>query len=212
MRFLFDGSLTNTGTFPGSITSTVGNVTFTCVSGLTSAFFNNPNQANGPSPNYFIQSTYFNAPLTLSVWVNTPLQYYGTAIGLRDKSGSGGPFGFQMDIFADGSLTFYTSVPNAWTIAVNTGAGSISANQWTHVALTITSAYVVTTYINGVQKTQATGSGNLPGYTAMVIGSSGDAGRGWHGSMYDLRLYGRALSSGDVAGLGQCSMYCAYRS
>ena len=56
-------------------------------------------------------------------------------------------------------------------------------------------SYIETIYLNGVQQTTATGTGNMPNYNTLTMGCSCDLMRGFHGYLSDIRLYTSELTS-----------------
>ena len=193
MSFRFDGNENL-----ASALTTVGSPSFTSVAGLPSVFCNNPNKASSMSDNYYIATTSYNIPMTISVWIYTDLSYYMTVLGLRGST-VGSTAGIQLDIFADGAVTMYCALPLIWSVSYTSAAGTVKSNTWTHLAITVTASYTATLYVNSVLMGSGTGSGNLPGYTYLVVGGSGDQFRGYHGYLRDLRMYSRALSTSEIS-------------
>ena len=204
MQFLFDGSVANTGTLSGSSTlTTIGSPTLnspiSAVSGKKSVFFNNPNKGSSMSTNYYTASTTYNAPMTVMLWVRTDLSYYMTILGLHhtDCTGANQVRGaFQLDVFSSGALTIYIGLPNQW-LTIST---TIQANTWTHIAFSVSSAYLVKLYKNGIYIGQTTGTSNFPVNTfqSLFIGGCGFCTRGFHGYMQDLRMYNRELTVEEI--------------
>ena len=145
------------------------------------------------SDNYYIATTSYNIPMTISVWIYTDLSYYMTVLGLRG--------GIQLDIFPSGAVSAYCALPDAWSAVPTAAAGSLRANTWTHLAVTITASYTASLYINGVFIDLRTGSGSLPSYSELVIGGCGFNSRGYNGYMQDLQMYNKALSATEISDL-----------
>jgi hypothetical protein len=124
-----------------------------------------------------------------SINANTLL---GTGTGCNiDWSGSGTTY------------VMYLALPNQWTISA-LNLGSCPAGVWTHLCVTVTSGYVVTTYNNGTQTATATGSGNglsgKSGYT--YLGANGDGGTRYANASYDeFCYYNRALETYEITAL-----------
>jgi hypothetical protein len=56
-------------------------------------------------------------------------------------------------------------------------------------------------FLDGVEVCSKTGGGAMPHYTHLVVGGSGDAARGFHGHLSDLRIYGDILSQAELSNL-----------
>ncbi len=108
-----------------------------------------------------------------------------------------------MDILTNGQLRIYMAAPsnNPWTVVLGTSVGAIVANQWFHVAVTMSATLVCTLYLNGIAVTTATGTGNLPYYQVLVIGISGDSNRGYNGYMENVQIFNTVLSPLEVLDL-----------
>ena len=198
MAYLFNGNTVNTGVSANTLT-VVGSPSFTSVAGLPSVFFNNPNKASSVSDNYYIATTSYNIPMTISVWIYTDLSYYMTVLGLRGHTaGSSIIHGIQLDITISGEVGMHCALPTPWTYVFSPG-GTLKPNTWTHIVITITSSYTATLYVNSVSMGSGTGSANLPGYTYLVIGSTSYDERGYHGYIRDLRMYSRALFTSEIS-------------
>jgi hypothetical protein len=202
LRFAFDTSAASSGSASAAL-ATFGAPVFKATDGAPSVFFDNPTSVNTMSTNYYRANTGLTsgAGWTVAVWVNPINVYYTTILGMRNdwnESNVAYQPGFQMDLFSDSSLTLFTAAPAAWTITPTAAAGSVKNNTWTHIAFSFSNAFVGTLYIDGVQVAQQTGTGAVPGYTRLVMGGSGDRGRGYHGSISDVRLYARVLSAAEI--------------
>ena len=206
MSFRFDGNENL-----ASALTTVGSPSITSIAGLPSVFFNNPNKASSMSDNYYIASASSNTPMTMSVWVYTDVSYYMTVLGLRgNTAGSAYIPGIQLDIRADGAVSMACALPSSstWSVKYLSAGGTVRPNTWTHITITITASYTATLYVNSVLIGSGTGSANLPGYTYLVIGGSGDQLRGYHGYLRDLRMYSRALSTLEISSVYTTGRKC----
>jgi len=208
MAYLFNGNTVNTGVSANTLT-VVGSPSFTSVAGLPSVFFNNPNKASSMSDNYFIATTSYNIPMTISVWIYTDLSYLMTVLGLRgNTAGSAWIPGIQLDVLTDGVVSMACALPSMWSVWYISAGGAVRPNTWTHLAITVTASYTATLYVNSVLMGSGTGTGNLPGYTYLVIGGCGAQSRGYNGYLRDLRMYSKALSTVEISSVYTAGCKC----
>ena len=147
--------------------------------------------------------------MTISVWIYTDLSYLMTVLGLRgNTAGSAYVPGIQLYTLTTGAVGMACALPSTWSVSYTSAAGTVKPNTWTHITITITASYTATLYVNSVSMGSGTGSANLPGYTYLVIGGSGDQSRGYHGYMRDLRMYSRALSTSEISSVYTTGRKC----
>nr|WP_154983054.1 immunoglobulin-like domain-containing protein [Paenibacillus xylanexedens] len=192
----------------------VGNITYADGLTLPGGTDSNTNYVQLPTGLFDHQEN-----TTISVWMksntgrgNYAALFYGTPAAenklptnywLFNPSNPSGEF---KSVFTDGN-----NVDQPWTTEVGVSGPSTSQyeGQWVHYTTVITESSI-TGYINGVsigtvskEKTTASFGTDLQAY----IGRSnylGDAT--FAGSFQDLRIYGEALSSDDIAGVYQQSL------
>jgi hypothetical protein len=123
--------------------------------------------------------------------------------GCCEGPGWGG-YGLHVDL--DGSLRGEVWRASSQTPALVTGATTIQANQWAHVALTF-DGDVLTVYLNGVEdgttvlaSNDRVQASNDP-LTIGALAYDGSAHHGFHGRIDEFRLYDRALNSAEIAAL-----------
>ncbi len=145
------------------------------------------------------------AGLTVSAWIK-PRQFVAETFGGRiaDKRDQGGWAFFTV---AGGGVRFHAD-HSTTALAASTPAGTVSAGEWTHVAVVWTggnTADSVTFYINGeaVGKTNTqdgVGTRRADGSSKLLIGECAAGECSFDGAIDNLAIYNRALGAGDIAG------------
>jgi hypothetical protein len=171
--------------------------------------FSNPysRQFNGNATNY-IQlpaATQIQAPLTLSAWVNPST--------FNSPGGNEGLFvlaadpGVRLIIDQGGHPQGDVQIATNWQ-SMLTSPVTIPLNRWSHISFTLDGNRVQTLYVNGAMVasgTVVTGSVNYTTGYPFVIGSDNFNTNPYHesfsGEIDDVRIYGRALSSTEIASL-----------
>ncbi len=158
--------------------------------------------------------------ITVAVWVYTdPAVWDGTVDSIIDNTLGGNLANDGLIVLLDdrggGDVTegIFADVATATGnyIRINSNDNTISSIGWYHIAFTYT-ASTGKVYINGSDETFSDGSGTgnfTPNALSMYFGSSSTEGTNFTGNLSDVRIYSRALSSGDVAelyALGQPEM------
>ena len=142
-----------------------------------------------------LNSLSFGAPLTLSAWIKVPALVKGAIVIAGNSTTHTGWGLYLQDTF--GHLSFL----NPGVTAINS-TKTVSANVWTHVAVTVPSGSTNPTfYFNGVPDTVTDVNAiTAPAVSDQVmIGSWFTGGADFFkGSMDDVRIYDRALSAGEV--------------
>lgn len=101
---------------------------------------------------------------------------------------------FQADVY-DSKIRMIYALPNRWT-----GVKDFPINppgELNNVIYTY-SGSVGKIYINGELRGRVDGSGPLPKSTKLVVGRSGDSGRGYQGAISQFEYYNGALSDGQI--------------
>ena len=131
--------------------------------------------------------------LTISAWIN-PVEL--PTLDLQGIVSKGTNYEFNLTV--GGGLQFWSQMTNAITAP----AGSISAGQWTHVAVTVKSGKQVL-YINGVAQTTATITGNLPSNAIDIRIGADDIGylRYFKGYIDEVKIFDNAMTAADVLAL-----------
>ncbi len=138
-------------------------------------------------------------PFTIAIWVNpasTQVEhadilgnhgepYVGLSLQQQDRQTNSYGFGF-----GDGKR---------WQ---GTGPVQLAAETWQHVAV-VCDGHDAVLYVKGVAKSRTPASGPLaPNQNQnFKLGQGYHSGRYFHGLLSDVRIYGRALSVGEVAAL-----------
>jgi hypothetical protein len=106
-------------------------------------------------------------------------------------------------VAADGTIQWAFANADPGWFWINTGYVA-PQDEWTHVALTYDNG-LITTYANGVQVHQYQGSGSIgdadPTLDDFKIGNRQAFPDPWKGSIDELKVYNRALSSSEVAAI-----------
>lgn len=133
----------------------------------------------------------WSAPLTVAMWVN--LEHTGSAT-LFSVGDAGTDGGINFDV-GSGTLVVAVGLPNPWS---SMSGGTLVANTWTHVAITITSAYAATVYVNGAAVSTFAGTGQLNRCSNLRLGTTSGNVRAARARYEDVRVYGRALSAAEM--------------
>ncbi len=86
------------------------------------------------------------------------------------------------------------------TTWLDVGAGSVTRNSWSHVAL-VQNGTDYLNYVNGVFKSANKGYVSPLGKVAIGYRRDSQGGGGWNGSIDEVRIYNRALTDAEIAGL-----------
>lgn len=148
--------------------------------------------------------------LTIAAWINL-VSWGGTDGGA--PGGTGGRIILNGKVYfnlsnmggAYGSATVMFS-SNGFTTTPHAANSALTIDQtWYHVAVTRTAASPALTnfYINGVLSGTADQSSGNPaaGTSNVYVGNSSDYGRGFDGTMDDLRIYNTVLSAAEIKAL-----------
>lgn len=129
-------------------------------------------------------------PFTLSAWVNMPSP--ASAAQAIVTWGLGGPY-----LRVDDKIQYIKS-----QIALGLqGATSITANTWQMVSVTVDGSNNVVIYLNGVSDGSTNFSTSYTSSAAPVIGVEFGGNEHFGGNLDDIRIYNRALTSGDMTEL-----------
>jgi hypothetical protein len=199
----FDGNTADSSV--SNLTSTItGSVSYSASivkTGSQSIYFNNTISPQTAPAHFVLTPNPVHPtilPFTFCFWARTTDSAQNqTVVGLCDSSFVGG--GIQCDIIGGASsyLTAYCALPSNWS-PVSTPAGSITTNTWFHIAISVSTSYTATLYLNGIHQGSVTGTGTIPRATQFIIGGSGDKGRGFNGYIDDFRVYDKVLGAGDI--------------
>jgi len=144
-----------------------------------------------------------NVPITFSFWFKVDDSNSHTIIGYGNKQYQNPSV--QFDVYAP-YLRIATALSNQWTFAAS--YDGILTNTWYHISYVLNSENPVKTYlyVNGVLR--HTGSGNsgqilryINNTLDLSVGNSGDTGRGFQGSIADIRIYNRVLALTEITEL-----------
>lgn len=111
-------------------------------------------------------------------------------------------------IFDGGGYIYFYPAPSTGNLILSRNGGSKGAvaanatsilNQWVDVIVTSTSVGITNIYINGVLSGSANQDAGTPvSGTAWVIGNRSANDRPFHGTISDLRIYNRILSTNEI--------------
>ncbi len=122
---------------------------------------------------------------TISAWVN----YNGVTTN-----------GYVIDFGNNNNSVQYQTASGVCADNTACDGGTLVAGQWYNIVVTKTGAGgTVNIYVNGAQTKTLTGTSNVPG--AVTIGNYGLLANGWTGSIDEVRVYNRVLSSTEIRGL-----------
>ena len=183
-----------TGTISGSVARTPGRA------GEAYTF-----SSNGSINMAYAVQAELNKNLTLATWIKTTnssrsegiISKYDTALG----------YGYVLRTTAAGKMELEIGTYNAAVYGnkIATDVAKINDGQWHHVAVTISLNNNVSFYVDGVLSSvsplKVTGVGS--NYAFLFVGQAGYAplGNYFNGSLDEVQIYNRALSSGEINGL-----------
>ncbi|MFC1775319.1 LamG domain-containing protein, partial [Patescibacteria group bacterium] len=143
-------------------------------------------------------------PNTLTAWIKPSVTSDTHAIVGRNSSWSTG-YGYGMLIYNNNLIGMAAESNGTWWSNLRT---PISANMWSHVALTFDGWGADTTgslYVNGELKDSYTSTASMYWGYSNTIGSGDNSGRRFNGLIDDVRTYDRALSAEEIERLYQMS-------
>ncbi len=167
----------------------------------------------GAATNSALKPTTF--PVAFSVWVNiASLATQRSIVSLGGNSSTDAHTGIEVHVNTNGSTGIQAGFgsPSGPTARRNldTPAGVITTGSWFHIYALMTSSTTGEIWVNGVSQSltpSGTGVGTISylGYDGMWIGRYGTASAparvNFNGKIDELRVYNRALSSGEITSL-----------
>ncbi len=172
----------NSGTVNGSLTTVAGKI------GTAVNFTSAPQNIS------IAKDLIGTGPTTICAWID-PASYGFATVGRGRIIDNGSTIFYMEPLSANFSIS---SDGVNDTFSANSSA---VLNQWIHVCAARSSG-TATLYVNGtVSGTANSANGTPAAGTPTLIGNSAGLTRGFSGAMDDLRIYNRALSATDVAGL-----------
>jgi hypothetical protein len=140
-------------------------------------------------------------PLSIAFWVN-PAK---SQVPYANILGNHGDFWEGLGMEQEGSNT------NAFSLGygdgtkwLGTGPVKLAADQWQHVAAVCDGQFAIL-YVNGVERSRSPAKGplapNPDQQFKLGLGYKPDAKRCFQGLLQDVRIYRRALSATEIAGL-----------
>ncbi len=138
---------------------------------------------------------------TLTAWVN--LRTGGTASGTRMAVLSGTDCNSSIE-FLIHAWTDTPTDPQSLELgrcgAFNGGGSTafVPLNSWTHVAVTVSSAKLVSYYINGSPAGSWNGAGFNLGFSSTVLLGANNGVRGYDGLLDNFQLWSRELSAAEI--------------
>jgi len=174
---------TVTGATPTTGATNAANTAYAFASGGQYITVNSPSSSLGQN-------------MTISAWVRPtvyPTDKKTIVEGIN-------PLSYYVSLANDGSLASYRYGTNP-SVYHATTAGAIPLNQWTFVTVAWDTSSV-TLYINGTLRTSDATTGTGISGAQMTIGlETTNANRQFIGSIDDVRIYNRTLSTADIAKL-----------
>jgi len=148
---------------------------------------------------------------TISTWIYSDNygDWFQPVISSQEVYGHNNYYScFNLQVqFPDGNINFFMGSQEHDRYAINLNAwtsnASLTDGQWHHVAITMENN-VATLYLDAVQIDQRTFSGTrIAGSYAVRIGhyNNGDPNQFWNGKLDEIRVFGYALDSTEIAGL-----------
>jgi hypothetical protein len=151
-----------------------------------------------------------NVPISFAFWFFVSGTGTYTMMGYGDYSLSSPSI--QFDFGGGNQISIATALSNRWTFFAT--ATGLSINTWYHCVYTLNNSSTVQTilYINGVSRHTGTGNANQTLGTSkhLVIGESGDKGRGFLGRIGDVRIYNKVLTPSEVLELYNLNEQSSY--
>ncbi len=151
--------------------------------------------------------------LTVAAWVCPDISNSCMNVVSKSTGNGGTPFGWLLDLR---SSKIYPVIKNvSGTVYEFAGSTVLSTGQWNHIAITYDGTNLCA-YLNGVSdgSTAASGDINTSGNYNLGVGwlaQSGVTVQHFNGRIDDVKLYNRALTSGEIAVLATVSNASAGR-
>ncbi|MCP5532610.1 MAG: autotransporter-associated beta strand repeat-containing protein [Akkermansiaceae bacterium] len=139
-------------------------------------------------------------PLTLAAWVKVDNGYASSAIVVQQRDVAGFNGEYQLSVRANGTVGFFLYGDSSTQFDFS-GATAVNDGQWHHVAATRDGAGNATIYVDGAVDGSVTGTTvrSLSPSISVGIGcDTRDSNKHFHGSIDDVRIYGRLLSQTEV--------------
>jgi hypothetical protein len=156
--------------------------------------FDGSNSVVIPGANY---NSAYSGSFTLSAWIKPEAD--GMIVGWNNSANV--PYhDFQFKRI-DGNASFFSYDGTGRTFT----GGTIPLSQWSHVSVTVALNSQVVVYVNGVSNTPTSITTilqpNPNSYDKTYLGTRGNGDNFFNGSIDDVQIYNRALSSNEVASL-----------
>ena len=145
---------------------------------------------------YVDMGNWFNyQTFTISMWLN-PSASQNSFADIIDNNHTGSRSWVLQ--YANTGLRFTWGAADGSPSAINI---DFAPNQWQHLAITRDATNVNRVYLNGTLIGTTSGTGQIfyDGTQFFRLGRWGGGGRNWNGTMDDLRLWDRALTSAEIA-------------
>ncbi|PJE65064.1 hypothetical protein COU91_03630 [Candidatus Saccharibacteria bacterium CG10_big_fil_rev_8_21_14_0_10_47_8] len=191
----FDGNAKDSSPYANNGTTTTGSTLTTDREGLANGAY----AFSGTAPSYITMgnSTVFNSSeVTFSAWVKPSIiSGYQTIIAKELQ--------YKYRISPSGNVEILVS-RNGTSWAINTGfTASLTAGNWYNIATTISStSNLATVYVNGASIGSIALGGSITAFNSnpLLVGTYNvSSGEPFHGSIDDVRIYGRALSAAEIS-------------
>jgi hypothetical protein len=158
----------------------------------------------GGTANYVEMDTCFSelaVPLSIAFWVNPAKSQvpYANILGNHGDAWTG--LGMEQEGNNTNAFSIGYGDGTKW---MGTGPVKLAANQWQHVVAVCDGRHAIL-YVNGAERSKSPAQGplapNPDQHFKLGLGYRPDAKPYFQGLLQDVRIYGRALSAAEVAGL-----------
>jgi hypothetical protein len=145
--------------------------------------------------------------LTLSVRINPASLSCGAACAVVANEGfaGSGEVGYGLRVFPTGQVQWCINATGGPGNCAYSALGLVSLNAWTNIVGTFdASTTIASVYVNGVFAAAApTGVSVLNTTQPLYVGRLPDSQFAWNGSIDDLRIYDRVLSTAEIAAVSR---------
>jgi hypothetical protein len=138
-------------------------------------------------------------PFSYSYWFNSPANGNQTIVALCDlaRTGNATTAGIQNDINSTTNFQIFAGLQGAWSVSPSF---TITSGTWYHIVICVGISNNITVYFNG-SGTNYTGTAIVPRANRIMIGTSGDGGRGSNTTISDFRVFDYILRAEEVTAL-----------
>ncbi len=125
--------------------------------------------------------------LTVEAWINpSVLPQSALPFYVGDSATNG--YGFYISASGGGSGNVIRIINGGISGDITSSTATLTANKWTHIALTVTSGNLWSLYVNGILNSTGTGTARTPSLTT-AIGASANPATFFNGKIDDVKIY-----------------------